>query len=143
VHTRQKATLDEGSGHARCADNPVCETLPELHTVHASILCFRRISGAPNDVRGGANKASMCAFACCHADTFTTVAEGCDLNPQGYFAHSVGFNMNPGVKVRLAKFEVCEPGSCFNPAYEAAKQASAKTCTALADQPGKNDWKCN
>ena len=48
------------------------------------------------------------------ADTFTTVAEGCDLNPQGYFAHTVGFLMNPGVKVRLAKFEVCEPGSCFD-----------------------------
>jgi hypothetical protein len=84
---------------------------------------------------------AACASLCC-ADTFTTVAEGCDLNPQGYYAHTVGFQMYEGVEVRLAKFEVCEPGSCFNPAAEAAKQRSAKKCTLPPRETGKTAWDC-
>jgi hypothetical protein len=74
------------------------------------------------------------------------VAEGCDLNKEGYFTHTVGFLIGAargGVQVRLAKFEVCEPGSCFDPAAEAAKQRSAKKCTLPPRDSGKAAWECN
>lgn len=37
-------------------------------------------------------------------------------------------NINPGTKILLAKFEVCNGPSCYDRAYEAAKLKGAKRC---------------
>lgn len=65
-----------------------------------------------------------------YSDSYTTTATGCNLDAsKGHVMHRVGFNMNPRTKILLAKFEVCNSGSCFDPAYEQQKLKSARTCT--------------
>lgn len=64
-----------------------------------------------------------------YSDSYTTVAKGCDFDVKtGYEAHRVGMNINPYTKILLAKFEVCNNPGCFDPAYEQAKQKTAKAC---------------
>lgn len=65
-----------------------------------------------------------------YSDSYTTTATGCNLDAsKGYVMHRVGFNINPSTKILLAKFEVCNSGSCFDPAFEQKKLKSARTCT--------------
>jgi hypothetical protein len=64
-----------------------------------------------------------------YSDSYTTVAQGCGFDAQkGPIMHRAGFNINPGAKVLLAKFEVCNSQGCFDPAVEKAKQQAAKQC---------------
>lgn len=64
-----------------------------------------------------------------YSDSYTTTAQGCDFDPQkGPSYHRAGINFNPGAKVLLAKFEVCNSPGCFDAAYEKAKQQAAKPC---------------
>ncbi|KAI8471872.1 MAG: hypothetical protein J3K34DRAFT_505673 [Monoraphidium minutum] len=45
-----------------------------------------------------------------------------------YSATRLGINVNPFTKLLLAKFEVCNGPTCFDPAYEAAKLKGAGRC---------------
>jgi hypothetical protein len=64
-----------------------------------------------------------------YSDTYTTNVSGCKIDAkQGYTARKAHININPGAKVLLAKFEVCNSARCFNQAYEDAKAKSAKAC---------------
>jgi hypothetical protein len=64
-----------------------------------------------------------------YSDSYTTVATGCDFDEsKGYAMHRVGFNINPGTRIELAKFEVCNSPGCFDAAYEQQKLKTAKTC---------------
>lgn len=64
-----------------------------------------------------------------YSDSYTTTATGCNLDPsKGHVLHRAGFNINPRTKILLAKFEVCNSASCFDPAYEQQKLKSAREC---------------
>ncbi|KAI8471845.1 MAG: hypothetical protein J3K34DRAFT_505604 [Monoraphidium minutum] len=65
-----------------------------------------------------------------YTETYVTSFSGCAGvdTKKGYYANRIGFHVNPGYKFLLAKFEVCNGPSCFNPAYEAAKLKGAKRC---------------
>lgn len=64
-----------------------------------------------------------------YSDAYTTVARGCTFNETvGYEPQTVYWYINPHTTVLLAKFEVCNSPGCFDPAYEAAKKASARSC---------------
>jgi hypothetical protein len=65
-----------------------------------------------------------------YSDSYTTVAACCSsVDPRWWYPESAEINIFPKpTKVLLAKFEVCSPGSCFDPAYEQQKRQSARQC---------------
>ncbi|KIZ00532.1 hypothetical protein MNEG_7428 [Monoraphidium neglectum] len=55
--------------------------------------------------------------------------KGCDIDlSKGYSPIRASIHVNPGTSFELAKFEICNGASCFNPATEAAKLKAAKAC---------------
>jgi hypothetical protein len=66
----------------------------------------------------------------CHSFV-VDLAGGCGASPAALANYGSGVAVlivNPGIKVQLAKFEVCQNPGCFDPAYEAAKLRGAKRC---------------
>jgi hypothetical protein len=55
--------------------------------------------------------------------------KGCSADfSKGYSPVLAGIHVNPNTAFLLAKFEICNGASCFNPAAEAAKRKAAKRC---------------
>jgi hypothetical protein len=64
-----------------------------------------------------------------YSDSYTSVATGCDFDAQkGHSFHRAGMSVGAGVKILLAKVEVCNSPGCFDAAYEQRKQQAAKPC---------------
>jgi hypothetical protein len=70
----------------------------------------------------------LLSLLCC---SFVVELGGCGASPAALANYGSGVAtliVNPGVKVLLAKFEICQRPGCFDPAYEAAKLRGAKRC---------------
>jgi hypothetical protein len=64
-----------------------------------------------------------------YTDSYTTTLKGCDFDAsKGYTPYRASLLVNSGDEVMLAKLEVCNGGSCFNPGSEAAKLKRATRC---------------
>jgi hypothetical protein len=64
-----------------------------------------------------------------YSDSHIRTVPGCSFDAnRGYMPPTAEIALGAGVKVLLAKFEVCNSASCFNQSYEDAKAKSAKSC---------------